>query len=194
MYRKRIPLWLAVAACWSLCVTVVRSEEAAAPERAEAAPISVSVEGEVKAPGPYQVAASASLNDLLQLAGGPTEMAANIVYLNHAAGEGHSKRFPINLKDKRQGGPGIFRDGDTVQVPHAAQFSVSGEVNKPGTYRLDASVTILQQLAGNPTIWGSYDTVVVQRKGEDGKLKTIKLQPEDFVEPDDIIRVKAKLF
>jgi polysaccharide export outer membrane protein len=194
-YRKR--QWLALLACSILCVTIVRSEDAAAPERSnDATNINVTVAGEVNAPGRYPLPPNGSLDDLLRLAGGAKEMAADIVYLNHAGGEVHGRRFPLNLKDKREGGPGIFREGDSVEVPRAAQFSISGEVNKPGTYRLDSNMTVREaiQKAGNPTNWGGYDAAVVQRKGEDNKLKTIKPAPDDFVEPDDIIRVKAKLF
>lgn len=197
MKPSRPSQWFALLVCSMLCAAVARSEQATAPERTdEATHINVTIAGEVNAPGRYLLPVNASLNDLIQLAGGATDMAADIVYLNHASGDAHSRRLPINLKDKREGGPAIFREGDSVQVPRAPQFSITGEVNKPGTYRLESSMTILQaiQKAGNPTIWGGYDTAVVQRKGDDNKLKTIKPALEDFVEPDDIIRVKAKLF
>jgi SLBB domain len=94
--------WLTLLACSFLCVTVVRSEEASGPERSrDASTINVTVTGEVNVPGHYQLPANGSLNDLLQLAGGAKDMAADIVSLSHADGELHGRRFPINLKDKR---------------------------------------------------------------------------------------------
>jgi protein involved in polysaccharide export with SLBB domain len=172
------------------------SNEAAEPAAHEPAMVHVTVSGEVHDPGRYEVRANTSVNDLLWLAGGLTAMGGDMVYLSHTDESGRTRRFPIDLRDTREGGPGVLREGDSVEVARANQFSISGEVNMPGTYRLDASMTVLQAIkkAGDVTTFGSYGTVVVQRTGAGGKAQTLKLKPDDFVEPDDVIRVKTKLF
>jgi polysaccharide export outer membrane protein len=181
--------------CWSLCSSPAWAEGAA--DQAGGAPpsVHVTISGEVHAPGRYEVPATSSMNDLLSVAGGLTEMGANTVYLSQTDETGRTRNHAVNLKDTRAGAPGKLHEGDSVLVPRAAQFSISGEVNKPGTYRLDSSMTVLQaiQRAGDVTIFGSYGTAVVRRMGDDGKAQTIRVKPDDLVEPDDVIRVKTKI-
>jgi polysaccharide export outer membrane protein len=167
------------------------------PDEAGPANIHVSVSGEVHAPDQYEITAGSSIADLLAKAGGANEMSADIVYLSHTDDAGHVRRYSVNLKDpRRTAATGWLREGDTLEVPRAEQFSISGEVNKPGTYRLDSGLTISQAIAkaGDVTVYGSPKTAVISRKGNNGAEQTIKVQPDDFVEPGDQIRVKPHLF
>jgi polysaccharide export outer membrane protein len=186
--------WL--AAC---CGPVAAQNADVPPTSSDEIPdiVHVTVSGEVNAPGRYAVPASNSVVDLLSQAGGVTDMAADTVYLSRSEEVGHGKRYPINLKDlRRSGAKGWLREGDTVVVPRAEQFSISGEVHQPGTYRLDSAMTVRQAIvkAGELTAFGSYRTVVVRRKDSDGVVRTIKVMPDDLVEPGDEVRVKIDYF
>jgi protein involved in polysaccharide export with SLBB domain len=175
----------------------VRAQESAAPAAAPAsATVHIDVSGEVVHPGTYEVPAGDSVNELLKIAGGLTGMSSDAAHLSHVDEIGRTRRYTINLKDPRADEAGLMREGDSVLVSRASQFSIAGEVNTPGDYRLDPSMTFMQaiQKAGGLTVYGSSGTVVVQRSGSDGKPQTIKVKADDFVEPDDVVRVKIKLF
>jgi len=182
---------LSLLACLMLIAgTALFAEEAPAN-------IHVIVSGEVRSPDQYELPAGSSIADLIAKAGGANEMSADIVHLSHTDDAGHVRRYSLNLKDpRRAAATGWLREGDTLEVPRADQFSIAGEVNKPGTYRLDSGLTISQAIAkaGDVTPYGSLKTAIISRKGNNGAEQTIKVQPDDFVEPGDQIQVKPHLF
>jgi polysaccharide export outer membrane protein len=168
-----------------------------APNTDNPVSVHVTVAGEVHAPGLRTVRADSSIVALLAAAGGVTEMGADTIYIERTDEIGRLKRYPIDLKDPRvPGAANWLREADRVVVPRAEQFSITGEVRKPDTYRLDAGMTVMQAIAkaGDVTIWGSYRHLVIQRKGADGADVTVKVKPDDLVEPGDVIRVKQDLF
>jgi len=182
---------LSLLTCVMLFVGPAWSDDAAQ------ANIHVTVSGEVHSPDQYEISAGSSVADLIAKAGGANEMAADIAYLSHTDDAGHVRHYSMNLKDPRRAtAAGWLREGDTLEVPRAQQFSITGEINKPGTYRLDAGLTISQAIAkaGDVTDYGSIKTAVVLRKGDNGTTQSLKVQPDDFVEPDDEIRIKPHLF
>jgi len=185
---------LALLTCLALRGVPTPAEEAAPTAPAIS---HVSISGEVHTPDRYEVSASTTINQLVTQAGGANEMAGDSVYLTHTDASGNVRHYSINLKDPRRAdAAGWLRDGDTVVVPRAGQISVTGEVNKPGTYRLDAGMTVLQaiQKAGDVTVFGSHKTAVIRRKDTNGAEQTLKANPDDDLEPDDEVRVKISYF
>lgn len=160
----------------------------------------VSVLGEVRQPGRYPVDAKTSIIDLLAQAGGETEFASNTVYVLRTDAAGTVTRYPINLKGLTNPGASaptqLLRAGDSVYVPRAEQFYILGEVQKPSMYKLEPNLTVLQaiSLAGGVTAKGSDRRVEIKRTGKDGQQVVIKPKPSDFVQPDDVIRVKESIF
>lgn len=158
----------------------------------------VSVLGEVKTPGRYPIDAKTTMIDLLAQAGGQTEVASDTVYVLRTDAAGTVKRFPMNLKSLV--GPlaptQLLRAGDSVVVPRAEQFFILGEVQKPNMYKLEPNLTVLQaiSLAGGVTAKGSDRRVEIKRSGKNGEQVVIKPKPNDFVQPDDVIRVKESIF
>jgi polysaccharide export outer membrane protein len=158
----------------------------------------VSVLGEVKLPGRYPIDAKTTMIDLLAQAGGETEFASDTVYVLRTDAGGTVKRFPVNLKSLV--GPlaptQLLRAGDSVVVPRAEQFFILGEVQKPNMYKLEPNLTVLQaiSLAGGVTAKGSDRRVEIKRAGKNGDQLVIKPKPNDFVQPDDVIRVKESIF
>lgn len=158
----------------------------------------VSVLGEVKTPGRYPIDAKTTMIDLLAQAGGQTEFASDTVYVLRTDAAGTVKRFPVNLKSLV--GPlaptQLLRAGDSVVVPRAEQFFILGEVQKPNMYKLEPNLTVLQaiSLAGGVTAKGSDRRVEIKRAGKNGEQAVIKPKPNDFVQPDDVIRVKESIF
>jgi polysaccharide export outer membrane protein len=84
--------------------------------------------------------------------------------------------------------------GDTVYLPKAAQFYVSGHVAKPGAYRYEEGLTVFQALAlaGNPTERGSNKVKLVRLV--DGKRKEFRPKMTDPVLPDDTLHVPERFF
>jgi polysaccharide export outer membrane protein len=158
----------------------------------------VSVLGEVKTPGRYPIDAKTTMIDLLAQAGGQTEFASDTVYVLRTDAAGTVKRFPVNIKSLT--GPlaptQLLRAGDSVVVPRAEQFFILGEVQKPNMYKLEANLTVIQaiSLAGGVTAKGSDRRVEIKRTGKNGEQVVIKPKPNDFVQPDDVIRVKESIF
>lgn len=153
----------------------------------------VTVTGEVHAPGSYALAGDGSIDAALMQAGGVSEMAADTIYIERADDSGQIKRYPVSLHDPlRLDEAHLLREGDKVVIPHAPQYSISGEVQKPGTYRLDLSLTVAQAVAkaNGGTMFANLRRFEVRRK-LDGRTVIVQVNPSDFVEPDDVIRVKV---
>ena len=90
----------------------------------------------------------------------------------------------------------IIRDGDIAFVPHMDEFFVYGEVRKPGVYRLRPSMTVIQALSasGGLTERGSEKGITLPRKGPDGSNRSIKVDMNDELQPNDVLIVKEGLF
>jgi polysaccharide export outer membrane protein len=159
----------------------------------------VSVIGEVRNPGRYPVDSRTTVVDLLAEAGGINEIGSDTVYVLRPDSAGQVKRFPVSLKglaDARHATPTqLLRAGDSLVVPRAEQFYIMGEVQKPDKYKLEPNMTVMQaiSLAGGLTAKGTYRRVEIKRAGKNG-TEVIKPKADDFVLPDDVIRVKESIF
>ncbi|HEX5757444.1 MAG TPA: SLBB domain-containing protein, partial [Arenimonas sp.] len=89
-----------------------------------------------------------------------------------------------------------LRGGDSVFVPGAEQFSIYGEVNAPNIYRLDPGMTVVEAITrgGGVTPRGSRSRVEIRRVKSDGSFETRSAELDDRVEPNDVVRVKERLF
>jgi polysaccharide export outer membrane protein len=160
----------------------------------------VSVLGEVKNPGRYPIDSRTSILDLIAQAGGFTDTAADVIYVSRTDSSGNTTKLPINLKglaDPHNTLPDKFlRGGDSVYVPRGEQFYILGEVQKPDMYRLQPNMTVLQaiSLAGGVTAKGSTRRVEIKRRGPNGVESVVKPRLDEFVQPDDVIRVKESIF
>jgi polysaccharide export outer membrane protein len=108
-----------------------------------------------------------------------------------------SQIFRLNLRDIRSGYPDKdmqLQVGDTVYLPKAAQFYVSGHVAKPGAFRYEEGLTVFQALAlaGNPTDRGSNKVKLIRLV--DGKRKEFRPKMSDPVLPEDTLHVPERFF
>ena len=161
----------------------------------------ISVLGEVRTPGRYVIDADTSILDLLAQAGGATEKSADVIYILRHSADGGVERIPVNLRDVARGsGPSgstniHLQGGDSLFVPTATTFFISGEVRTPGEYRLDPGMTVVQAIAraGGLTDKGSSRHTRITRRTPDGH-NTLSAGPDEPVRPDDIIVVKERIF
>ena len=156
----------------------------------------VSVMGQVGRPGPYPLRKSSSVIDLLAEAGGVINgVAADEATLLRADGS----KVAIDLFKLFEGDPGQnvpVIGGDTIYVPKASQFYIYGEVQRPGTYRLERHMTVSQAISmgGGLTPRGTERRATVKRRSPQGKEEKVTVKGSDVLEPDDVLQIKESLF
>ena len=159
----------------------------------------VSVLGQVAKPGRYPIDGRHSLIDILALAGGVMPEGGDTVYLIRNR-NGQSKKEVIDLIDIVRSGD-MKKDldlmtNDVVYVERAPRFYIYGEVQKPGSYRLERNMTVLQVLSvgGGLTPRGTERGMRIKRRTADGKVSEFNAKHEDLIQIDDVIYVKESLF
>ena len=90
----------------------------------------------------------------------------------------------------------MLQDGDVIYQPRAELFFVLGEVNNPGTYKLEDGMTVTRaiSLAGGYTERASKRRVQILRNNEEGKQTKHRAEPNELVQPEDIIEVPQSFF
>lgn len=160
----------------------------------------VSVLGAVRAPGRYGVMSNSTVFDVLAQAGGIAEEGGAQVIVLRTSEDGKPQRYLIDLGGLDEEAATLptltLRGGDSVFVPLAAQFSIYGEVNTPNLYRLTPGMTVVEaiSLSGGLTPRGSRNRIEIRRRLPDGRYRTAGASLEDRVKPDDVIRIKERLF
>jgi polysaccharide export outer membrane protein len=86
--------------------------------------------------------------------------------------------------------------GDVIYVERAPQFYIYGEVNRPGSYRVERGMTIRQALVqgGGPTQRGTERNLRMYRRAANGELETRSPRLGEPVRPDDVLYVGESLF
>jgi len=109
-----------------------------------------------------------------------------------------SEVFRISLLELQSGNPEkniALKAGDTVYFPKASQVYVMGSVARPGPYRYQEGMTVMQALtlAGGATERGSAGRTKVMRI-VDGKKVERKVKATDLVLPEDTLVVPERFF
>jgi polysaccharide export outer membrane protein len=161
----------------------------------------VSLLGLVNKPGRYPLEqARMKLTDVLALGGGVVQGAAdNIVLVGMRDGKLMRKTIDVTSMILK-GGPEddiTVQNGDILYVNKAPVFYIFGEVQKPGSYRIERDMTLMQALAtgGGITQRGTLRGIKVYRRDEKtGKGAKIELEMQDQIRPDDVISVRESWF
>lgn len=164
---------------------------------------SVTLLGQVKVPGKYSLEQQSvegvdTLIGLLAKAGGTTATAADHLFLIRQEG-GASQKQRIDLVDlvrnANMAANVALANGDVVLVPDMDVFYIYGEVQKPGRYRLERDMTVMQAIAvaSGMTPRGSEKGIVVNRQ-DGGASQSVKSELTDHVKPNDVVFVKTVIF
>lgn len=169
-------------------------------ERRTAERDAVTILGQVNRPGRFAVESisdggAESIIGLLALAGGVKDDAADHVILTRDA-EGANRTLRIdlvallNLGDVSQNQ--ALSGGDIVFVPRMDVFYIYGEVDKPGRYRLERDMTVMQAISvsGGMTQFGTEKDISVKRRDDDGDIGDFRVNLIDKLRPDDVVHVK----
>jgi polysaccharide export outer membrane protein len=159
----------------------------------------VSVLGQVNRPGRYPIDGKRSVLDLLALAGGIAAdggETANLIRKN----DGKASLEQIDIVDMARSG-NLTRDfelkgNDVLYVERAPRFYIYGEVQRPGVFRLERSMTVLQALStgGGLTARGTERGVRIKRRDAQGHLQVISAKHDDLLQADDVVYVQESLF
>ena len=166
-------------------------------------PYQVRMIGEVTKPGEIQFPREKPLDmgSAVGLVGNLTEEAdENAITLNRGG-----KITKVNLSSLSTT---MLEDGDVISVgklPELGTFSISGEINKAGTYMIprdkEKKLTIFAaiSMAGGPSKVAKLSKTIVTRTSSDGRTTSTTVDATDrskvfLVRPGDEIEVKARIF
>ena len=159
----------------------------------------VSVLGQVNRPGRYPVDGKRSVLDMLALAGGISAEGGDTVSLVRTR-NGKTTRDTIDVIQMVRSGAldnNIDVAGsDMIYVERAPRFYIVGEVQRPGAFRVERQMTVLQALSagGGLTPRGSDNGLRITRKDASGNPVTIEVKHSDLVQVDDVITVRESWF
>jgi len=160
----------------------------------------ISVLGQVARPGRFPMeTANTRLTDMLANAGGAIQSGDDMAIVTGTR-NGKPFRKEVDI-------PGIFlqdkaledlvlQGGDTIYVHRAAVFYIYGEAQRPGAYRIERDMTVMQALTqgGGPTNRGSDKRLRLHRKNAKGAIEELEPKLTDPVLSNDVIYVKESIF
>jgi polysaccharide export outer membrane protein len=160
----------------------------------------VSVLGQVARPGRFPLeTANTHLTDMLANAGGATPTGDDIAIVTGVRNAQPFRKLidiPSIFLAGRAADDMVLQGGDTIYVHRAPMFYIYGEAQRPGAFRVERNMTVMQALAqgGGPTLRGSEKRLRLHRKNANGSVQQIEPQLTDPVLPDDVIYVKESIF
>ena len=160
----------------------------------------VSVLGQVGRPGRFPLETfNTRVSEMIAIAGGITAGAADVAILT---GERDGKPYrreidiPSLFLENKLDNDVIVHGGDVIYVHRAPMYYVYGEVNRPGSYRVERDMTVPQALVqgGGPTQRGTERSVRLYRRNAEGKLEVIEPRLDAPVQADDVLKVGESIF
>lgn len=160
----------------------------------------VSVLGQVNRPGRFPLETfNTRVSDMLAAAGGATPNGDDVAIVTGVR-SGKSFRKTIDIPSLFRGDSSeenmVLAGGDTIYVDRAPVFYIYGETQRPGSYRIERDMTIMQALAqgGGPTVRGSESRLRLNRKNAEGNVEQLSPEMTDPVLPNDVIYVRESIF
>jgi polysaccharide export outer membrane protein len=160
----------------------------------------IAVLGQVRDPGKHSLDFGRSIFDVLAAAGGTTADAHDRVTILVEGDPNRTRQFDLSRLVAAAGESDAVPQlsaADVVFVPRMDVFYVYGEVQRPGSYRLESQMKVVQALsvAGSITDTGSDRGMKIRRTNPaTGEVDEIDVDLNDRVEPRDVILVRERLF
>ncbi|MRR49938.1 MAG: polysaccharide export protein EpsE [Rhodocyclaceae bacterium] len=160
----------------------------------------VSVLGQVNRPGRFPLETfNIHVSEMLATAGGIAGTGADIVIVSGTRnGKPFRKEVDIAglyLENKPENDI-VVAGGDVIYVHRAPVFYIYGEVQRPGSFRIERNMTIQQALAqgGGPTVRGTENRLRLHRRGANGAIEQLSPELNEPVHADDVLYVRESLF
>jgi polysaccharide biosynthesis/export protein len=159
----------------------------------------ISILGQVHKPGRYGLEAANSLVDVIAMAGGITDLGDEKAIVAHRTAGAVTKQ-EVNLRDvlemsnKTELLP--IQQGDIIYVPKAPMFYIYGEVQRPGSYRIEPKLTVAQALSlgGGLTTRGTERGILIKRTTQKAGIQNLEVKLTDLLQKDDVIVVDERWF
>jgi polysaccharide export outer membrane protein len=156
--------------------------------------------GQFNRPGRYPLETTQmKLSDLIATAGGIAPTGSDkVIFTGIRDGKSVWQEIDIGTMyaNNHAENDFVLKSGDVLFVDRFPLFYIYGAVQRPGSYRVERNMTMVQALAagGGLTPRGTQRGMRIKRK--DSKGKTIEINPEidDPVLPDDVIFVRESIF
>jgi polysaccharide export outer membrane protein len=136
---------------------------------------------------------------MLAIAGGIAPTGGDIVILTGAR-NGKPLRKVIDVAgmflDGKLEEDIVVAGGDVIYVSSQPLFYIYGQVQRPGSYRVERGMTVRQALAqgGGPTLRGTERGLRAFRRSAGGQIESSNPEPGDRVLPNDVLYVQESLF
>jgi len=156
--------------------------------------------GQFNRPGRYPLETTQTkLSDLIAQAGGISSSGSDTVIF---AGKRDGRRVwqQIDLGkmfvNNEMDDDFYLQAGDVLFVDRAPLFYIYGEVQHPGSFRVERNMTLVQALAagGGLTQRGTQKGVRIKRKDASGKVQELKADLDEPVKAEDVIYVRESIF
>jgi polysaccharide export outer membrane protein len=160
----------------------------------------VAVLGLVGRPGRYPLETfNMLLSDILAQAGGISPTGADSLILTGIR-EGKPFHREIDVAgiflDQRRENNVMVAGGDVIYVHRSPVYYVYGEIQRPGSYRVERGMFVMQALAlaGGPTARGTERRLRLYRRNAAGILEKLSPEMTDEIRADDVLYVNESLF
>lgn len=160
----------------------------------------VSVLGAVGRPGQFPLeTTNTRLSEILAVAGGISPAGSDVAIITGQR-NGAPMRQEINVAsiyiDGKSANDVLMEGGDVVYVHRAPVVYVYGEAQRPGAFRLERNMTVMQALvmAGGPTGRGTERRLRLHRTNAAGATHEMSPELLEPVQADDVIFVRESLF
>ncbi|HEY4371487.1 MAG TPA: polysaccharide export protein EpsE [Burkholderiales bacterium] len=160
----------------------------------------VSVLGQVNHPGRFPLETfNVRATEALALAGGIADGgASSVVLIGTRKGQPYRQEIDMDtlFSGAGHGDDPLLQAGDSLYVKRAPVYYIYGEVQKPGSYRIERGMTVQQALAqgGGLTPRGTERRLRLERKESDGQTVSMTPRPVDLVQANDVLYVRESLF
>lgn len=159
----------------------------------------ISVLGRVGRPGKHVLEKQSRVTDILALAGGVVGDGADVVTLirqNKDKTDYHEIDLIALFKPGGETSNMTVQDGDILNVARQPIFYIYGEVQRPGIFRLEQGMNVVQALSmgGGVTARGTQKGIRILRRDDKGMIQELEVKLADSVKKDDVIYVKESLF
>lgn len=159
----------------------------------------ISVLGQVGRPGRFPLETfNIRISEMLAIAGGIGATGADTAILTGMR-DGKPYRREIDISgiflDNRLEDDIVVAAGDVIYVHRMPMFYIYGEVQRPGSYRVERGITIRQALVqgGGPTARGTERRITLHRRNGNSVVATSP-NLNNLVRSDDVIYVGESLF
>ena len=159
----------------------------------------ISVLGQVGHPGRFPIETfNTRISEMIAIAGGITATGADTAILTGIR-DGKPFRKEIDISgmflDNKLEEDIVVAGGDVIYVHRMPMFYIYGEVQRPGSYRVERGMTIRQALTlgGGPTVRGTERRLTLHRRNSNSVAESTP-NLNNLVRPDDVLYVGESLF